>query len=35
MSVIETNVMPDFEREIYLHILMKDLEEEKKAYEKK
>lgn len=35
MSPAETNVMPDFEREIYVNMLIKDMEEEKKAYEKK
>ena len=35
MSISETNVMADFEREIYINILIKDLQEEKKAMEKK
>ena len=35
MSPAETNMMADFEREIYINMLIKDMEEEKKAYEKK
>lgn len=35
MPISETNMMADFEREIYINILIKDLEEEKKALEKK
>lgn len=35
MTVSETNMMADFEREIYINILMKDMEEEKKALEGK
>lgn len=35
MPISETNVMADFEREIYVNILIKDLEEERKALDKK
>jgi hypothetical protein len=35
MSIVDTNLLPDFEREIYINLLIKDIEEEKKAYEKK
>lgn len=35
MPVSETNAMADFEREIYVNILIRDMEEEKKAIEKK
>ena len=35
MSLSDTNLLPDFEREIFINILMKDMEEEKKALEKK
>jgi len=35
MSPAETNIMPDFEREIYVNMLIKDIIEEKNAYEKK
>jgi len=31
MSPIDTNMLPDFEREIFVSILMKDMEEERKA----
>lgn len=34
MPISETNAMADFEREIYVNILLKDLEEEKKALDK-
>jgi hypothetical protein len=34
MSIVETNLIPDFEREIYINMLLKDIEEERKAYEK-
>jgi hypothetical protein len=35
MPVSETNAMADFEKEIYVNILLKDLEAERKAMEKK
>jgi len=35
MSIADTNMLPDFEREIYVNLLMRDLEEEKKAIGKK
>jgi hypothetical protein len=35
MPVSETNAMADFEKDIYMSILIKDLEAEKQAMEKK
>lgn len=34
MSIMDTNSLPDFEREIFTTLLMKDMEEEKKALSK-
>lgn len=35
ISISDSNLLPDFEREIYISILIKDMEEEKKALDKK
>ena len=32
ISPLDSNMLPDFEREIYVNILMKELEEKSKAY---
>jgi hypothetical protein len=34
MSIVETNLIPDFEREIYINMLLKDIEEERKHTKK-
>lgn len=34
ISIIDSNMMPDFERQIHVNLLMNDLEEEKKALSK-
>ena len=34
MSIMDTNNLPDFEREIFTTLLIKDMEEEKKALSK-
>ena len=31
MGIIETNMLPDFERQIYVNLLLRDLEEERKS----
>jgi hypothetical protein len=35
ISLADSNMLPDFEREIYVRLLMRDMEEEKKALGKK
>lgn len=31
ISLLESNLLPDFERQIHINLLMKDMEEERKA----
>lgn len=35
MQISETNVMADFEREVYVNLLLRDIREEAKSYEGK
>jgi hypothetical protein len=35
ISPVESNMLADFEREIYVNLLLKDIEAERKALEKK
>jgi hypothetical protein len=35
MSPTESNLLPDFEREVYISLLIKEIEEEKKSMDKK
>jgi hypothetical protein len=35
ISISETNMLADWEREVYLNLLMRDIEEERKALENK
>ena len=35
ISISETNMLADFEREVYLNLLMRDIEEERNALEGK
>jgi len=34
ISPLDSNMLPDFEREIFVKLLMRDMEEEKKALNK-
>jgi hypothetical protein len=35
ISPIDSNMLPDFEREVYTSLLMKDMEEERKSLDNK